>query len=118
MFSVNEIETALLQSVVGDESPRLSLETDTRVDAGGWLRRAPVWLCVMEEQLVVLAVGRRRYLQVTSLSDCAESYYCAATGALVIAPAEELELNCLAMSPADALKILNCGALHRFGSPS
>lgn len=83
------------------------------MDAGGWLRRAPVWLCVMEDQLVVLAVGRRRYVQGVPLSDCVETYYCAASGALVIAPTEELELNRLAMPPGDALKILECFKTNR-----
>ena len=104
---MNDLETALLQSVVGDAQPLLCLETNTRVDAGGWLKKqVPVWLCVMDDQWVVLAVGRRHYLQAVPLADCAESHYCAASGTLVIAPTEELELNRLAMSPADALKVL------------
>ena len=104
---MNELETALLRSEVGDAAPRLTLKTDTQVDAGGWLKkRAPVWLCVMEDRWVVLAVGRRRYVQSAALSQCAESHYCAASGALVIAPSEDLEMNRLAMSPADALKVL------------
>ena len=109
---MNELETALLQSVVGDVAPRLSLQTNTRVDAGGWVKKCvPAWLCVMDDQWVVLAVGKRRYVQVVSLNECAESYYCAASGTLVLAPTEDLELNRLAMSPADALKILECNKM-------
>ena len=106
---MNDLETALLRSEVGDAVPRLALKTNTHVDAGGWLKkRAPVWLCLMDDQWVVLAVGRRRYVQAVSLSDCADSYYCAASGALVIAPTEDLEIQRLVMSPADALNVLEC----------
>ena len=115
---MNELEKKLLQSVAGAEIPRLCLRTETRVDTGGWLRHSFAWVCVMDEQLIVLAVGRRRYVQAVSLSDCHESEYCAASGTLVIAPTEKLEFNRLAMSPADALKVLECCGSRSFGSTS
>jgi hypothetical protein len=103
---VNELEKKLLQSMVGEKVPRLCLKTETRADTGRWLRHSSVWLAVTAEHLVVLAVARRQYAQAIPLAECVESTYCHATGALVIAPTENLEINRLAMTPADALRVL------------
>ena len=104
---MNDIEKAVLDEVTGGIEPRLCLRTNTRVDAGRWWRRSPLWLCVTGDQLVVLAVARRHYVQYAPLSACAGSHYCHASGELVIEPVEELEFDHLAMSPADALRALS-----------
>lgn len=100
------MEKALLQEVTGGVEPRLCLRTKTSVDAGRWWRRTPVWLCVTQDKLIVLAVASRRYLQHVPLSECCGSLYCNPTGELIIAPAKGLETSRLAMSPADALRAL------------
>lgn len=104
---MNEIEKALLQEATGGREPKRCLRTQTRLDAGRWWRRTPVWLCVMQEEVIVLAVARRRYLQRARLADCSRSYYCHATGELVLAPVEGLEVSRLALSPAEALQALS-----------
>lgn len=109
MSALNEKEIALLQEATAGREPRLCLRTKTRIDAGRWWWPAPVWLCVMQDDVIVLAVARRRYLQRVPLAECAGSYYCHATGELVLAPVESLEIRQLALSPAEALQAL--GAL-------
>ncbi len=104
---MNARERQLLHEAAGDTPPRFTLRTGTRVDTGRWTRRTPLWLCVMENELVVLAVGRRRYLQRRPLEDCRRSHYNAARGGLVIAPAEGLRFPCLDMPASDALKALD-----------
>ena len=99
------METALLREVTGGVEPQLCLRTKTRVDAGLWLRRSPLWLCVTESQLILLAVAKRRYLQVVDLMECWSSHYCQATGEFIIAPAEGLEYGRVAMSPAEAVAV-------------
>jgi hypothetical protein len=103
---LNEKEKALLQEAATGETPRLCLQTKTRIDTGCWWRRTPVWLCVMSETVIVLAVARRRYVQRVPLAACAGSYYCHATGELVLAPVESLEIRQLALSPSEALQAL------------
>ena len=42
----------LLRAETGsDTEPVLCLESGTRVDAGWWLRRAPVWLCITADRV-------------------------------------------------------------------
>lgn len=103
---MNELEKNLLQEAAGASAPKLCLRTKTKVDAGRWGRRAPLWLCIVDDKLVLLAVARRVYVENVPLSECAGSEYCHATGELVIKPVEGLEFDHVAMSPADALKVL------------
>jgi hypothetical protein len=108
---LNEKEKALLQEATRGETPLLCLRTKTRIDAGLWWWPTPVWLCVMHDAVILLAVARRRYLERVTLKACAESSYCAATGQLLLAPVEGLEVSRLALSPAEALQVL--GVLNR-----
>lgn len=95
----------MLNEVTGGVEPRLCLRTGTSVDAGLWVKKVPLWLCITEDRLVLLAVGRRRYLQSTGIADCMTSSYCHATGEFVIRPVEGLEFGSVKISPAEALKV-------------
>jgi hypothetical protein len=77
------------------------------VDTGLWWRRSPLWLCVTQEDLILIAVARRHYARRVPLKNCAESRYCHETGKLLIAPAEGLEFSRISMSPGDALRVMN-----------
>ena len=104
---MNEQEIALLSEEVGSVSPELSVKARRGIDAGRWWRRTPVWVNIYDDELVVLAVSRRRYIERVPLSECGDSTYCAATGELIIAPYEGLEVSRFAMSPRDALAVLS-----------
>ena len=104
---MNQREKQLLNEEAGGAEPRLCLRTDQRMDTGRWGRHSPVWLCVMEDALILLAVGRRRYLDRVPLADCRTSHYAHATGELVIEPAETLTCSRLAMPPREALNVLD-----------
>lgn len=65
-----------------------------------------MWLCIVAEELVMLAVGRRRYIERVKISESEATYYNHATGELVIEPGEMLRKNCFLLTPRDALKIL------------
>jgi hypothetical protein len=103
---MNELEQQLLREAIGDAEPTLRLRTGTRIDAGCWWRRTPLWLCVTEGELVVLAVARRRYVARVPLAECRESHYAHASGELVIAPAAALRFNRIRLSPRDAVTVL------------
>ena len=104
---MNKKEQELLRMEAGDAEPRLCLRSDTRIDAGRWFRRSPLWLCVMADELVLLAVARRRFSARVPIADCPSTHYNHATGELVIEPAESLKFNRIAMTPGDALRVLN-----------
>lgn len=103
---LNPVEQAVLQSAAGGAAPTFCVRTETRVDAGGWLRGTPVWLVCLPEQLVVLVAGRRQYFCVVPLAEARQSHYAHQTGDLVIAPCEELRFRQLAMPPSDAIRVL------------
>jgi len=60
----------------------------------------------MDDELVMLAIGRRRYVAHKPLADCRDSFYCHASGQLAIEPGEELTFSRFKMSPTQALTVL------------
>lgn len=104
---MNYREQRLLREEVGNAEPRLCVRSRARIDAGRWWRRTPVWICVVAEELVMLAVARRRYVEKIAISECGDTYYNHATGELVIEPGEALRISRFPLAPRDALRILN-----------
>ncbi|MFZ9935506.1 MAG: hypothetical protein ACO3JG_00450 [Luteolibacter sp.] len=103
---MNPLEQQLLKETAGEAPPRLILRTRTRIDTGRWWRASPLWLCIMPGEIILLAVGRRRHFERIPLAACRSSHYNAATGELVIAPADHLHFPRLAMTPTEALRVL------------
>ncbi|MEJ6571986.1 MAG: hypothetical protein QNL01_03165 [Akkermansiaceae bacterium] len=103
---MNNLEQQLLRDKAGAAAPRLQLRTKTRIDTGRWWRKTPLWLCVMEDELVLLSVSRRRYFERLPLAVSQATHYNHSTGELVIEPAESLQYNRCALSPRDALRVL------------
>jgi len=104
---MNELEEKLLRDETGGAGIKLRIRTGTRIDLGRWWRSSSVWLCVVGEELMLLAVARRRYFERVPLADCQASHYVHATGELVIDPADQLRIKHLSMSPREALEVLD-----------
>lgn len=104
---MNELETQLLRAECGGAEPRLCLRTGTMIDAGRWWRRTPVWLCIVGDELLLLAVARRRLVDRVKLTGCRSSYYHHATGQLVIEPTVDLRMKHLSLTPREALAVLD-----------
>lgn len=90
-----------------DAEPVLCLESGTRVDAGWWLRRAPVWLCITADRVAVVVAGRRHHVASVPRAACRRSRYDHATGEVVIEPGDALRFDRLAFPPREALRILH-----------
>ena len=103
---MNPLERQLLLTETGGAEPRLCLRTGTQVDTGRWWRRSPVWLCVMDDELILIAVARRRLIVRVPLGDIPASRYHHATGELVFEPGESLPLQRVKLPLQDALQIL------------
>ena len=103
---MNEVEQAVLEHEVGEVSPRLCIRSDTRIDGGRWWRRVPLWLLVLDDELVLLAAGRRRFVGRIPFTKAGESRYDHQKGELVIAPCEGLPVNHVAMKASDAIRVL------------
>jgi hypothetical protein len=104
---MNGLESALLQELTGGAERKLLLRTRTRIDAGRWWRKTPVWLCITADELILFAVARRRYTGRAPLADCRSSHYAHATGELVINPTESLRIKRLSLTPREALDALD-----------
>ena len=104
---MNGPESALLKELTGGAEPKLLLRTRTRIDAGRWWRRTPVWLCITANDLILFAVARRRYTQRVPLADCQASHYAHATGEVVIDPTDSLRIKRLSLTPREALGVLD-----------
>jgi hypothetical protein len=86
------------------------IRSETYIDTGRWWRKSPLWLCFFKDECVVMALGRRRYIESVSCKEYADSHYCHTTGELVIAPRVNLTHKRFKLSPANALR-----ALHALG---
>jgi hypothetical protein len=104
---MNDLEQALLRQEAGGVEPTFVLRSRSKIDAGRWWQGTPVWLCVMADELLMLSVSRRRYVERVALAACRDTHYCHATGQLVIEPGEELTFSRFKMSPREALKMLS-----------
>ena len=104
---MNPLESALLDELTDGAAPELLLCSRTRIDAGRWWRRTRVWICITASELILFAVARRTYAERVPLSDCRSSHYAAISGELVIKPTEALRINHLALSPKEALRVLD-----------
>jgi hypothetical protein len=97
---------ALFQQEVGEVEPEVCVCSKARIDTGMWLRRSPMWLCIVGADLIMLSISRRRYFVRKAISACAKSYYNHSTGEFVIEPGEELRFKKFPMTPKDALSLL------------
>lgn len=84
----------------------LCVRSRLRIDAGRWWRKTPVWVGLTQDELVLFAVARRRYLERIPLAACRKSHYAHTTGELVLAPVEGAAFSRIAMSPRQAIAIL------------
>jgi hypothetical protein len=104
---MNHHERQLLQEEIGNATPDLMIRSKARIDTGLWYWRSRMWLCVVGDELVMLATSRRRYIARKPLAECANSHYNHATGEFVIDPGEDLQFSQFSMPPRDALQLLN-----------
>lgn len=103
---MNKLEQQLLATRTNDAELRLSLRTGTYIDAGRWWRRTPLWICLTDDDVIVLAAARRHFVERFPIEECQGSHYCHTTGELVIEAGDDLKFSRLAMSPVDALQVL------------
>ena len=95
-----------VESVVSDAPIFDVRKTGTKVDVGYWLGKRRIWLCVLEREMLLFALGRRPYVERIALQELGETQYNHVTGELVLAPAETASVGALKLAPLAALEIL------------
>lgn len=83
----------------------LVVRTRTRVDTGLWRGRARVWAVCLRRSLLLLASGRRPYVEELPYAGLRESIYNHVTGELDLAPAEPTAAT-LKVAPADGYRMM------------
>ena len=95
-----------LQSMIGD-APVFHVErTRTRVDVGQWFGKVAVWISILENEMILFAVGRRPFAERIAFDELSESQYNHVTGEVVLAPNEASAIKSLKLPPLAALDVL------------
>jgi hypothetical protein len=89
--------------------------TDTRLDVGGWLTKALVWVAATSDKLVLFAPGKRAHSERIPFRVLRESLYNHVTGTIALAPATEIATNQLKLMPAEAYQLL--AQIYATGDP-
>ncbi|MEK6235241.1 MAG: hypothetical protein N2C14_11040 [Planctomycetales bacterium] len=95
-----------LRSLIGERTPDCVLRTDSRVDVGYWLAKGRLWACLLDDELVLFALGRRPLVQRAAKSDLNESHYNHVTGEIILAPIESLPVTTFRVAPLQGLELL------------
>lgn len=82
------------------------LRTGTKTDVGTWFRMRRVCACLLADEIVLFAPGRRPYTERIALADLGQSRYNHVTGEVVLAPAEGLGVDRLKVTPLEGLEML------------
>ncbi len=81
------------------------VKTCSRIDTGLWRGPARVWAVCLRRSLLLLASGRRPYVEDVPFAELRESLYNHVTGELDLAPAEPTAAT-LKVAPADGYRML------------
>ena len=86
---------------MSDETPILTLATDTKVDVGQWFRSGRVQIACYAGRVVLSAPGKRPYREEIPATELGKSFYNFLTGELVLMTGCRLKL-----APLEAQKVL------------
>ena len=104
---LQEKEQELLRSKLDREiTPMLILESQSKVDTGGWVGKKNIRVIVTPEELFLIALGKRPLVEYAQLEDCNESRYNPSSGEMILAPATSLRNRKLSLRPLEAMKLL------------
>ncbi len=105
------IRRLLAASGSAGTSPPAGLQpTGTRMDTGLWFRQGRVWTACTPAGLVLLAPGRRPYVQTIPFTRLQGSLYNAVTGEVLLAPAPASTVRRLRMDPDAGRRLIE--AIH------
>ena len=84
----------------------LILESQSKVDTGGWVGKKNIRVIVTPEELFLIALGKRPLVEYAQLEDCTESRFIPSSGEMVLAPATSLRNRELSLPPLEAMKLM------------
>jgi len=96
-----------LDSAVGNSPVYFVQKSRTKVDVGSWLLKRPVWVCLLQRELLLFASGSKPFVERIPLEDLHQSQYNHVTGEVVLAPAASAGVSRLKIPPLEALEVLS-----------
>ncbi|MDA0321577.1 MAG: hypothetical protein O2923_02515 [Verrucomicrobia bacterium] len=103
---MNYRESAVFQEHLDPDHVVGLIRTRTRVDVGMWFRKGRVWACMQPAELVLLAQGKRPWVQHIAHESLRESRYNHVTGEVALAPGQNLPLSSLRVKPLEGIELL------------
>jgi hypothetical protein len=103
---LSRAEQQLLDEVAAGRPVAVLVRTGTTVDVGEWFRRGRVLGVCAGGEWVMLAPGKRPYVERVATPLLAASVYNPLVGKLVLAPAPGVQLRQLRLSPLEAGRAL------------
>jgi len=103
---MTEPEKKLLATACGLDEVIMAVHTGSRVDAGGWFRKARVWAVATATDLVLIAAGRRPLVQKVAYEHIRASLYNHVTGELVLAPNRKFRVSHVKVHPTEGFQFL------------
>jgi len=94
-------------------TPAFLAPTQTMVDVGQWFRRGRIWLAVSGDDMVLVANGKRPFVEKAPLADVASSFYNPVTGELVFRPSRVFSVDRVKLQPVEAYRVLSAAASKR-----
>ncbi len=104
---LSKAEQKLLDEVANDRPMAALVRSATTVDVGEWFGRGRVVGVCFGDEWVMFAAGRRPFIERVPTRILKASAYNPLTGELVLAPAQEVKVRQLKMSPLEAGRVLN-----------
>ena len=103
---LGEARVRFLESLIGDRDVYHVQRTGTKVDVGYWTGKRRVSSCLLDDVLLLFAVGRRSLVEQIPFHELRDSQYNHVTGELVLAPIEITKVQTLKVPPLAALEML------------
>ncbi|MBI2192491.1 MAG: hypothetical protein HYU36_10960 [Planctomycetes bacterium] len=106
LANLETAERQLAEELLGSHPIFLFFRTETRADVGRWFSRGRVAAAATDRDLVLFAAGPRPYAEAIPFTNLHRSLYNHVTGELILAPAREVRLTRIQISPADGYQLL------------
>ena len=96
-----------LDSLIGRSTVCYLQRSRTKVDVGSWFLKQPLWVCLLEREMLLFAAGSKPFMERIPLENLHQSQYNHVTGEVVLAPADSARVKGVRMSPLEAVEVLS-----------
>jgi hypothetical protein len=103
---LSDPERRLVEETLHDKTVYFFTHTASTVDVGHWLSAGVVWAAATDSEIVLMAAGRRPFVDWIPFDVLQSSIYNHVTGEVVFSPAPEVRMRAVRLSPAVGYQML------------